>query len=112
MVITPSYNADPLAPEIYIYDLSDVLQYTYQTSATQASPTQNFIVSALHIHLGINDDYGNASFIIEDPSNNLTDTTLRRGSDIKRQWRVLIKLGKSNGTLYTAFQGKIFDFNS
>lgn len=108
--MTPNYNPDPLAPEIYIYDLADVLQYTYQTSATQASPTKDFKVRALKIHLGINSDYGNSTIVIDDPDNLLTDnTSLRREAKIKRQWRIVIKLGKSNSTLYTAFNGIIFD---
>jgi hypothetical protein len=108
--ITPNYNPDPLAPEIYIYNIADVLQYTFQTSATQGSPTKDFILRSLKIHLGVNSDYGNATLVIDDPSNLLTNlSSLRRESKIQRQWKIKIKLGKSNGTLYNAFTGIIFD---
>jgi len=110
LTITPGYNADPLNPEVYIYNLSDVLQYTFQTSATQASPTQDFQLRSYRVHSGLNDDYGSLTLLIDDPSNTLTDTTnIRRPCKIKRQWTIQFKLGKSNGTLYRVFYGKIFE---
>lgn len=110
MPLTPNYNADPLNPEVFIYDLSDVLQYTFQTSATQASPTRDFELRSYHLHNGINDDYGSLTLLIDDPTNALTDTTnTRRPCKIKRQWNIQFKLGKSNSTLYRAFYGKIFE---
>lgn len=110
MSLNSNYDPTPLAPEVYIYNLSDVLQYTFQTSITQASPTQNFKVRSLAIHLGVNDDYGNAALIIDDPDNNLTDSSLiRRPCLIERQWPIQIYLGKSNATRNRWFYGKIFD---
>ena len=109
MTITPSYNANPLAPKVLIYDLDDVLQYTYESSQIAASPTQNFNLRSLSLHLGINDDYGNASLIIDDPSALLVDTTINKASKIKRQWRIRIDLGKDSSTLNTWFNGKIMD---
>ena len=110
MTLTPNYDPTPLAPKVLIHDLDGNLQYTYEASQIAASPTQDFYLRALSIHLGKDDDFGNATLVIDDPSNTLTDTTnTRRVCKIKRQWSIQVYLGKSSGTLNRWFYGKIVE---
>ena len=78
MTLTPSYDPTPLAPKVLIHDLDGNLQYTYEAAQIAASPTQNFYLRALSLHLGKDDDFGNASLVIDDPSAALVDTTNTR----------------------------------
>lgn len=108
MSLTAGYDPTESAPEIYIYDYAGALQYTYQTSKTQASPTQDFRLSDLEITIEGNGSYGHATLMIEDNANALVDTTTnRRVSLIKKEWSIVIKLGKNNAGLDTWFQGFI-----
>lgn len=110
MTITPSYDPTPLAPKVLIHDLDGNLQYTYEATQIAASPTQDFYLRGLSIHLGKDDDFGNASLVIDDPNASLVDTTnTRRVCKIKRQWNIQIYLGKSSGTLNRWFYGKIVE---
>ena len=109
MAITPSYDPSHLAPKILIHDLDGTLKYTYEAEQIAASPTQDFQLRALKLHLGINDDIGNSVLLIEDPNNALTETTARSDSKIKRQWTVQVSLGKSSADLNRWFYGKILD---
>ena len=112
MSLTPGYDPSALSPKIIISDLDGTEKYRFETTVTtaSASPQQDFSVSDLAIHLGINADYGYATLKIQDPNNNLTDTTtLRRDSKIERQWNIEIYLGKSSGLLQRWFYGKIYD---
>lgn len=110
MTLTTGYDPTPLAPKVLIHDLDGNLQYTYEASQIAASPTQDFYLRGLSLHLGKDDDYGNASLIIDDPNASLVDTTnTRRVCKIKRQWSIQIYLGKSSGTLARWFYGKIME---
>ena len=107
MNMTPNFDPTESSPEIFIYDYSGSLQYTYQTSKTQANPTQDFRVTDLTFTIEDNGAYGHATIMIEDNSGNLLDTTLRRKCKIKREWDIQIFMGKDNAGLQRWFYGKI-----
>ncbi len=112
MSLTPNYDISPLSPKIIITDRTGVEKYRYETTVTTASvsPQQDFTLSELQIHSGINSDYGYAVIKIDDKDNNLTDTTSKlRDSKIERQWDIQIYLGKSQPLLQRYFYGKIYD---
>ena len=100
-------NPNEAAPEIFILDYDGVIQFTYQTSVTQASPTQDFRVQDVDISIQGNGEYGHATIVIEDNQGNLIDSSLRRKSVFKKEWGIIIKLGKSNALLDNWFYGKI-----
>jgi hypothetical protein len=106
--MNPNYIASNLFPKILIHNLDGTLKYTYETSQIATSPTQDFNLNGIHIHLGINDDYGNATLEIEDNSNQLIETNNKK-SKIKNQWSIQIYLGKNSSTLERWFYGKIFE---
>jgi hypothetical protein len=103
-----NYIASNLFPKILIHNLDGTLKYTYETSQIATSPTQDFSLNGIHIHLGINDDYGNATLEIQDNSNLLIETNNKK-SKIKNQWSIQIYLGKTSATLERWFYGKIFE---
>ena len=103
-----NYIASNLFPKVLIHDLDGTLQYTYETSQITTNPTQDFNLSGLNIHLGINDDYGNAVLDIEDNTNALIETT-NKSCKIKRQWDIQIYLGKTSATLERWFYGKVYE---
>jgi hypothetical protein len=107
MTLTPNFNPTESAPEIFIYDYDGALQYTYQTTKTQGSPTQNFRLTDLSFTVESNASYGHATLLLEDNANTLIDTTLRRRCLIKREWDIQIYLGKNNAGLKRWFYGKI-----
>ncbi len=109
MALPSGYDQSPLSPKVLIYNLDNVLQYTYETSAVASSPTQDFNLRGLSIHMGLNDDYGNAVLLIDDPSNTLIDTDIFKSPKIKRQWNIQIYLGKSSSTLNRWFYGKVYE---
>jgi len=108
LALPSGFDPNPLAPKILIHDTSGVLQYTYETSATNTSPTQDFELAGMTMHLGVNADYGTCVLLINDNNNTLTDTSLRKAAKIKRQWTVQVYLGKSSSSLNRYFYGKIF----
>jgi hypothetical protein len=107
MSLTPNFDPTESSPEIFIYDYDGSLQYTYQTSKTQASPTQDFRLTDLSFTIEGNGAYGHATLMIEDNSNALIDTSLRRKCLIKREWDIQIYLGKDNSGLARWFYGHI-----
>ena len=109
MTLTPNYNPSELSPKVIITDYAGATQYTYESDPIAASPTKDFNLTDLTVNIAGNGDYGNATLIIDDYQKLLTDTTLRKGSLIKRQWDIQISLGKSAGTLYRVFYGKIME---
>ena len=102
------YIASNLFPKVLIHDLDGTLQYTYETSQIATTPTQDFNLTGMNIHLGINDDYGNAVLDIEDNTNALIETK-NKSSKIKRQWDIQIYLGKNSSTLERWFYGKVYE---
>ena len=112
MSLTPNYDISELSPKILITDRTGVEKYRYETTVTTSSvsPQQDFNLSELKIHNGINADFGYAYLKIDDKDNLLTDTTNNiRDSKIERQWDIQIYLGKSEPLLQRWFYGKIFD---
>lgn len=109
MTFPTGFNAGTLSPKVLIYNLAETLQYTYESSQIATSPTQDFNLRALSLHIGSNDDYGNAVLIIDDPNNEFTDGSARKASKIKRQWMIKIYLGKDGDTINLWFTGKIME---
>ena len=109
MTITPNYDPRELSPKVVITDYNGATQYTYESDTIAASPTKDFNLTDLTINIGGNGEYGNATLVIDDYQKLLTDTTVRKGSLIKRQWDIQISLGKTSATLYRAFYGKIVE---
>lgn len=110
MPFPTGYNPLPLAPEVFIYDHANVLQYTFQTSATQGNPIQDFKLMDLSFTTEGDGLYGHGVLIIQDHTGELIDKTkLRRSSKILRQWSIQIFLGKNNAGLSRWFYGKIMD---
>lgn len=110
MTYPTGYNPSQLSPEVFIYDHSNVLKYTFQTSTTQGSPTQDFKLTDLTFTNEGDGAYGHAILIIQDNDGALIDKTeLRRRSKIKRQWNIQIYLGKNNAGLSRWFYGKIMN---
>ena len=68
MVLTPNYDVSQLSPKIIITDRTGVEKYRYETTVTTASvsPQQDFTLSELKIHSGINADFGYAYLKIDD----------------------------------------------
>ena len=110
MSLPASYNGKALSPTVVISDLDDVTQFTFESKAIDASPTQDFRLNALGIHAGINDDHGNCLLLLEDSNNIMTDSDVRKASRAKSQWNIKINLGKGiTGDRW--FHGKIMTSN-
>jgi len=107
MTLTPNFDPTESAPEVFIYDYDGVLQFTYQTSKTQASPTQDFRLTDLNMTIESNGAYGHCTLLLEDNAGSLIDTTLRRKCTIKREWDIQVYMGKDNGGLQRWFYGKV-----
>lgn len=109
MTLPTGFNTNGLSPKVLIYNLAETLQYTYESAQLSGAPVQNFKLRALSLHIGKDDDYGNAVLLIDDPNNELTDETTRKASRIQRQWMIKIYLGKDADNLNLWFTGKIMD---
>ena len=107
MTLTPNFDPTESAPEVFIYDYDGTLQFTYQTSKTQASPTQDFRLTDLNMTIESNGAYGHCTLLLEDNAGSLIDTTLRRKCTIKREWDIQVYMGKDNGGLQRWFYGKV-----
>jgi hypothetical protein len=103
-----NYIASNLFPSIIIRRLNDSIAYVYEAPQISSNPQQSFNLTGMNIHLGINDDYGNAVLEIEDNTNALIETT-NKSCKIKRQWNIQIYLGKTSATLERWFYGKIYE---
>lgn len=106
MALPANYNGRSLSPTVIISDLDDVEQFRFESKAVDPSPTQDFNLSALGLHAGLNDDHGNALLLIDDSNNVFTNNDVRRASKVKNQWNLKVQLGKGV-TGDTWFQGKI-----
>jgi hypothetical protein len=108
--LTPNYNPNPLHPRIVITNLTGGAAYTFESAQLSATPTQDFKLEALNLHLGIDDDFGFLQLVIHDHSNALTDLTdSDRPGVIGREWAVQLLLGKSTALEERWFYGKIKD---
>lgn len=82
--------------------------YGFVTKTTAA--TQDFRLTDLLLNINGNGNMGNATLMIEDNSDVLTDSTdIRRRSKIKRMWDVQIFLGKDAPSMERWFYGKTLE---
>ena len=108
--LTPNYNPNPLHPRIVITNLTGGSAYTFESAQLSATPTQDFKLEALNLHLGIDDDFGFLQLVIHDHDNTLTDLTdTDRPGVIGREWGVQLYLGKTLALEERWFYGKIKD---
>lgn len=111
MTLTPNYNPNPLHPRIVITDLEGGPAYTFESEQLNPTPTQDFKLEALSMHVGVDGDFGFLRLLIHDHDNILTDlTNSKRPGVIGREWAVQLYLGKSLATEERWFYGKIKDF--
>jgi len=113
MTILPTgYNPNELHPRVIITNLSGGAAYTYESVKLNATPTQDFKLQAMNLHLGIDNDFGTLQLLIHDHDNVFTDSSnTDRPGIIGREWAVQLYLGKTSGTVERWFYGKIKDFS-
>ena len=105
MAIPPGFDPAGLAPRILIFNESLQLQYTYEHPNIDDNPTQDFVLDAWQIMLGINSNAGSCQLTIEDHTDNLTRPD---GSLIMRAgWHIQVLLGKNAAGLSAWFFGII-----
>ena len=108
--LTPNYNPNQLNPRIVITNLTGGSAYTFESAQLSATPTQDFKLEALNLHLGIDDDFGFLQLVIHDHDNTLTDLTDNdRPGVIGREWGIQLFLGKTLALEERWFYGKIKD---
>jgi len=109
--LTPNYNPNPLHPRIIITNQTGGQAYTFESAQLVSTPTQDFKLEALKLHLGTDDDYGYLQLVIHDHDNSLTDLTdNKRPGIIGREWGIQLFLGKTLALEERWFYGKIKDF--
>ena len=109
--LTPSYDPNALHPRIIITNQTGGQAYTFESEELRATPTQDFKLEALRLHLGTDDDYGFLQLVIHDHDNTLTDLTdSKRPGVIGREWGIQLYLGKTLALEERWFYGKIKDF--
>jgi hypothetical protein len=109
--LTPSYNPNALHPRIIITNQTGGQAYTFESSELRTTPTQDFKLESLRLHLGTDDDYGLLQLVIHDHNNTLTDLTdTDRPGTIGREWGIQLFLGKTLALEERWFYGKIKDF--
>jgi hypothetical protein len=109
--LTPNYNPNQLNPRIIITNLTGGSAYTFESAQLSATPTQDFKLEALNLHLGLDDDFGFLQLVIHDHDNILTDLTdSDRPGVIGREWGIQLFLGKTLALEQRWFYGKIKDF--
>ena len=108
--LTPNYNPNALHPRIVITNQFGGSAYTFESKQLNATGTQDFQLSALRLHLGVDDDFGTLQLVIHDNDGNLSDLTNNdRPGLIGREWSIQLYLGKSTATEARWFYGKIKD---
>ncbi len=110
MPITPSYNPDPVQPELKIYNVSGSEQYSYTSADLNASATRDFNLRYLNLHVGTDDDVGSLVVVIDDNDRNLINST--GDPIIQEQWGIRLRLGKTTALLSNWFHGKIVEIES
>jgi hypothetical protein len=109
--LTPNYDPTPLHPRIVITNQTGASAYTFESEKLNSTPTQDFKLEALNLHLGTDDDYGYMQLVIHDHDNALTDLTDdKRPGVIGREWGIQLYLGHTTATSERWFYGKIKDF--
>ena len=109
--LTPNYDPTPLHPKIIITNQTGGAAYTFESAKLNSTPTQDFKLEAMKLHLGTDDDYGFLQLVIHDHSNALTDLTDdKRPGSIGREWGIQLYLGHTTALSERWFYGKIKDF--
>ena len=100
-----------MAPLVIISDINNNERFRYeaqQIKQPNTEPIQNFKLTELTIHAGINTDHGYCTIGIDDRDNLMLDTSdRRRPIKIKNGWKLEVYLGKSFQTLSKWFTGII-----
>ena len=113
MTLTPNYNPNALHPRIVITNHFGGSAYTFESKQLNPTGTQDFQLTALKLHLGIDDDFGTLQLVIHDNDGNLSDlTNTDRPGVIGREWSIQLYLGKSTATEQRWFYGKIKDLTT
>lgn len=113
MTLTPNYNPNALHPRIVITNQFGGSAYTFESKELNPTGTQDFQLTALNLHLGVDDDFGTLQLVIHDNDGNLSDLTNNdRPGLIGREWSIQLYLGKSTATEQRWFYGKIKDFTT
>ena len=108
--LTPNYNPNALHPRIVITNQFGGAAYSFESKQLNPAGNQDFELTAMKLHLGIDDDYGYLQLVIHDNDNTLSDlTNTDRPGVIGREWSVQLYLGKSTATEERWFYGKIKD---
>jgi hypothetical protein len=109
--LTPNYNPNALHPRLIITNQTGGQAYTFESAQLVTTPTQDFKLEAINLHLGTDDDFGYLQLVIHDHDNNLTDLTDdSRPGIIGREWGIQLFLGKTLALEERWFYGKIKDF--
>jgi hypothetical protein len=113
MTLTPNYNPNALHPRIVITNQFGGSAYTFESKQLNPTGTQDFQLTALNLHLGVDDDFGTLQLVIHDNDGNLSDlTNTDRPGVIGREWSIQLYLGKSTATEQRWFYGKIKDLTT
>jgi len=110
MTLTPNYNPNQLHPKIIITNQYGGQAYTFESEQLNSTPTQDFKLESLKLHIGMDDDFGYLQLVIHDHNNVLTDiTSPKRSGVIGREWAIQLYLGKTTALSERWFYGKIKD---
>ena len=110
--LTPNYDPNALHPRIVITNQFGGAAYSFESKQLNPAGNQDFELTAMRLHLGIDDDYGYLQLVIHDNDNTLSDlTNTDRPGVIGREWSVQLYLGKSTATEERWFYGKIKDLS-
>jgi len=101
------YDPTPLMPKLTIYDLDGLEKYSFTSTLLDSSAVRDFNLRSLAGHIGLNDDTGSLSFVIDDVNSALVDSD--GTCKIQAEWEIKLQVGKTLGGLYNLFYGKIKD---
>ncbi len=98
------YNV--LYPKLTIYNTSASAIYSFTANTLDSSAQRDFNLRSLALHLGINEDLGAMTFVIDDP-----DNTMSSNGDplIEEQMGVKLELGSTTAGLTSWFYGIVMD---
>ena len=101
------YNPTPLMPKLSIYNLDGAEVYSFTSTLLDSNAPRDFNLRSMAGHIGINDDTGSLSFVIDDINDSLIDSD--GNCVIQEEWEIKLQVGKTVGGLYNIFYGKIKD---
>jgi hypothetical protein len=107
MALLSGFDPTPLMPKLTIYNRAGTEIYSFTSTLLDATAARDFNLRALSGHIGLNDDTGSLSFIIDDVNESLVDSD--GNVLIQEEWEVKLQVGKTVGGLYNLFYGKIKD---